>query len=131
MYRFIFVLFIFANSFKCVKQINYNLCKLCSTLSEYSYKRPNILFQNTHAGKLFPLLSTCSMQTFTYYVQTKSNLGRTMFAMIIVYTNNVLVISCLSLKPSAMDLYFVIIPIRIHFADLYSTKGLFCLQVTF
>ena len=59
----------------------------------------------THAGKLFPLLSTCSMQTFTYFVQTKSNLGRTMFAMISVYINNVLVISCLSPKPSVMHLY--------------------------
>ena len=125
------MLFIFANSFKCVEQIHHNLCKLCSTLSKYSYKRPNILFQNTHAGKLFPLLTTFSMQTFTYYMQTKSNLGRTMFAMIIVYTNNVLVISCLSLKPSAMDFYFVIIPIRIHIADLYSTKEVFCLQVNF
>ena len=28
------------------------------------------------------------MQTFTYYVQTKSNLGKTMFALIIVYINN-------------------------------------------
>ena len=71
------------------------------------------------------------MQTFTYYMQTKSNLGRTMLAMIIVYRNNVLVISCLSPKPSIMDLYLLIIPIGIHIADLYSTKEVFCLQVTF
>ena len=47
----------------------------------------NILFKNTPTGKLFPLLSICSMQTFTYYmyVQIKSNVGRTMFAMVIVY----------------------------------------------
>ena len=38
----------------------------------------SILLKNTHAGKLFSLLSTCSMQTLTYYVQTKSNLGRNM-----------------------------------------------------
>ena len=63
----------------------------------------------------------CSMQTFTYYVQTKSNLGRTMFAMIIVYINNVLVISCLSSKPSVMNLSLLIIPTGIHIADLYST----------
>ena len=50
------------------------------------------------------------MQTFAFYVQTKSNLGRTMiFAMIIVlYINNVLVISCLSPKLSVMDLYLVV-----------------------
>ena len=95
-------------------------------MSQYSVK-------NTHAGKLFTLLSTCtcSIQTFTYYVQTKSNLGRTMFEMIIVYINNVLVISCLSPKPSVMDLYLLIIPIGIHIAGLYSTKDIFCLQVTF
>ena len=99
----------------------------------YEYKCPNILFKNTHAGKLFPLLSTCtcSMQTFTCYVQTKSNLGKTMFAIIIVYINNVLVISCLSPKPSVMDLYLLIIPIGIHIAHLYSTEEVFCLQVTF
>ena len=28
------------------------------------------------------------MKAFTYYVQTNRNLGRTMFAMIIVYINN-------------------------------------------
>ena len=44
-------------------------------------------------------LSTCSMQTFTYSVQTKSNLDRTMFAISIVYINNALVISCLLPKP--------------------------------
>ena len=74
--------------------------------------------QNTHAGKLLPLLSTYSMQTCTYYVQTKSYLGRTMFAMIIVYINNVMVMSCLSPKPSVMDLYLLFIPIGIHIADL-------------
>ena len=130
-YRFIFVLFIFVNSFKCVKQINYNLCTLFSTLSKYAsyaYKCPNILSKNTHAGKLFPLLSMCSMQTITYYVPKKSNLGRTMSAMIIVYINNVLVISCLSPKPSIMELYLLIISIGIHIADLYSSKEVFCLQ---
>ena len=71
------------------------------------------------------------MQIFTCNVQTKSNLGRTMFAMIIVYINNVLVISCLSPKPSVMDLYLFFIPIVIHIADLYSTKEVFYLQVTF
>ena len=71
---------------------------------------------------------TCSMQTFTYYFQTKSNLVRTMFVMIMVYINNVLVISHLSPKPSVMDLYLFIIPIGIHFDDLYSTKEVFCLQ---
>ena len=66
------------------------------------------------------------------YVQTKSNLGRAMFAMIIVYINNVLVISCLSPKPSLMNLYLIIIPIGIHIADLYSaTKEVIYLQVTF
>ena len=54
-----------------------------------------------------------------------------MFAMIIVYINNVLVISCMSLKPSVMDLYLLNIKIGIHIADLYSTKEVFCLQVTF
>ena len=54
-----------------------------------------------------------------------------MFAMIIVYINNVLVNSCLSPKPSVMDLYLLIIPIGIHIADLYLTKEVFCLQVTF
>ena len=88
------------------------------------------LFKNTHAGKLFPLLSTCLMQTFTYYLQTKSNLGRTMFTMIIVFINNVLVISCLSTKPSVMDLNLLIIPIGILIADLYSTKEALFLQVT-
>ena len=68
------------------------------------------------------------MQTFTYYVQTKGNLGKAMFAMIILYINNVLGISCLSPKPSVMDLYLLIIPIGI--SDLYSTKEVFCLQVT-
>ena len=114
------MLFIFANSFKCVKQIKYNLCILFQLFLNinlsYAYKSLNILFKNAHAGKLFPLFSTCSMQTFTYYVQTKSNLGRIMFAMIIVYfiyiyISNVLVISCLSHKPSIMDLYLLIIPI--------------------
>ena len=38
----------------------------------YAYKCPNILIKNTHAGKLFLLLSTCSMQTFTYFVQTQT-----------------------------------------------------------
>ena len=93
-------------------------------------KCPNILFKNTHAGKLFAILSTCSLKTFTNYVQRKSNLDRTMFAIIIVYINNDLVISCLSPKPPVMDLYFLIIPIGILIADLYSTK-VFCLQVTF
>ena len=65
------------------------------------------------------------MQKFTYYLQTKSDLGRTMFAMIIVYINNVLVISYLSPKPSVMDLYLLIIPIGIHIVDLYSTKKYF------
>ena len=65
------------------------------------------------------------MQTSTYYVQTKSNLGRIMFAMIIVYINNVLVISCLSPKPSVMDLYLLIILIGIHITVLYSTKEVF------
>ena len=32
------------------------------------------------------------MQTFTYYVQTKSNLGSAMFAIIIVHIKNVPVI---------------------------------------
>ena len=71
------------------------------------------------------------MQTSTYYVQTKSNLGRIMFAMIIAYINNVLVISCLSPKPSVMDLYLLIKPIEHHIADLYSSEEVFCLQVTF
>ena len=74
------------------------------------------------------------MQTFTYYAQTKSNLDRTMFAMIIVYIYmlyNVLVISCLSPKSSILDLYLLIIPIGIHIADHYSTKEVFWLQVTF
>ena len=71
------------------------------------------------------------MQTLTYYVQTMSNLGRTMFAMIIVYINNVLVISCLSPKPTVMGLYLLIIQIGIHIADLYSNKGELCSQVTF
>ena len=48
--------------------------------------------------------------------------------MIIVYINNVLVMSP---KPSVMDLYFLIIPTGIHITDLYSTKEEFCLQVTF
>ena len=64
------------------------------------------------------------MQTFTFYVQTKSNLGRAMFAMIIVYINNVLVISCLLPKPSVIDLHLPIILIGIHIVDLYSTKDL-------
>ena len=71
----------------------------------YAYICPNILLKNTHDEKLFPLLCTCSMQRFTYYVQTKSNLGRAIFAMIIVYLNNVLVVSCLSPKPSGLNLY--------------------------
>ena len=51
-----------------------------------------------------------------------------MFTMIIVYINNVLVISCLSPKPSAMDFYLliIIIPLGIHIADLYSTIEVFC-----
>ena len=97
----------------------------------YIVKCPNILYKNTHAGKLFPLLSKCSMQTFTYYVQTKVKLGRTMFAMIIVYIKQCSGDFMLSPKPSAMDLYLLIIPIGIHIAYLYSTKELFCLQVTF
>ena len=54
-----------------------------------------------------------------------------MFAMIYVYINNVLVISCLSPEPSVMDLCLLIIPVGIHIADLYSTKEVFCFQVTF
>ena len=65
------------------------------------------------------------MQTFTYYVQTKSNLGRTMFAMIIVYTNNVLVISCLSPKPLDMDLYLLIIPTGISVPIFIQLKKYF------
>ena len=126
------MLFIFANSFKSITICVYYVQLFLNIYVSYAYKCPNILFKNTHAGKLFPLLSTCLMQTFTYYVQTKSNFGRTMFAMIIVYINNVLVISCLSPKPSVMDLYLlIIIPIGIHIADLYSTKEAFWLQVTF
>ena len=34
------------------------------------------------------------MQTFTYYVHTKSNLGRTMFEMIVVCVNNSFILSC-------------------------------------
>ena len=97
----------------------------------YAYKCPSILFKITHAGKLFPLLSTCSMQTFTYYVQTKNNLGRTVFAMIIVYINNVLFHVCQPSHHAVMDLYLFIIPIGIHIADLYSTKEVFCFLVTF
>ena len=52
----------------------------------------------------------------------KSNLGRTMLATVIIYINNVLVISCLSPKPSVTDLYLLNIPIGIHIADLYSSK---------
>ena len=51
----------------------------------YAYKCPNILFKKHTCRKSVPFIRTCSMQTYTYYAQTKSNLGRTMFAMIIVY----------------------------------------------
>ena len=72
------------------------------------------------------------MQTFIYYVQTKSNLGGTtsMFAMIIVHINNVLVISCLSPKPSVIDMYLLIMPIAIRIANLYTFKKAFCWKVT-
>ena len=58
-----------------------------------------ILFKNTHAG------NHVQCKHSPIYVQTNSNLGRrTMLVIIIVYINNVLVIKCLSPKPSVMDL---------------------------
>ena len=142
-----------------LKQINYSLCMLFSTLSKYFYMHANVpivCFYTCRKTVPFIMYMPCSIQTFIFYVQKRSNLSKTIFAMIIVYINNVLVISCLSPKPSAMDLYLLIIPIGIHSADLQSnnklsliifyfhgrtriglqvtktlTQQLFCLQVTF
>ena len=51
--------------------------------------------------------------------------------MIIVNINNVLVISCLSTQAISYGLVFAYYTIGIHIADLYSTKEVFGLQVTF
>ena len=64
------------------------------------------------------------MQTFTYYVQTKSNLDH-------ACNDYYLYKQCsddfmLSPKPSVMDLCLLIIPSGIQIADLYSTKEMFC-----